>query len=199
MSNMSLMTFYESFNSTFQFIISKLSNQFYHHYELIFNISCIVSASSILRYSDIYIDCKREEENSMNFNSFYLYMNDFISASYGYDSQCQKWKYFLQTFTLSWLVFSLVCLINQMEDCIYHSYFFKYKNIYDCLRKLMVGFILANYCPKIYSTFLLTNCGHMIHNMLWTSYLHYNTNFPFLEHHFSKLKPILDRMKINLI
>ena len=40
----------------------------------------------------------------------------------------------------------------------------------------------------------MTTCGHMVHNMLWTSYLQYHNAFPFLENNIVKLKPILDRM-----
>lgn len=181
-----------------QYFIEKINILIYNNYELVFNLSSIFSASCILRYSDLYMDCKRQDVHLTPLRAIFYHVNDFLSASYGYDSQCLKWKYFMQTLTLLWLVISLVCLMNQVEDYVHHYHISKYKNVYDSLRKLMVGLIVTNYCSKIYSTFLLTSCGHMIHNMIWTSFLHYNTNFPFLEN-FSKMKPLFDSMKLNLL
>lgn len=187
-------------NSMTQLFFKKLKTQVYLHYESIFNLSSILTSSLILRYTDMYLDCKRDDCHSTNFQIVFLNVNDFFSASYGHDTNCLKWKYFTQTFALLWLVLSLVCFINQLEDYIHQSYFFsRYKCIYEPFRKILVGLIFANYCSKIYSTFLMTTCGHMVHNMIWTSYLQYHNAFPFLENNIVKLKPILDRMNLNLI
>ena len=134
--------------------------------EMIMNLMLLSVSTFTLKSMDENITCKR----SSNFPNLYI-IDDFWSATYGFDSECLQWKATVQSISLLSTIVSLIFLTNQCFDNFY-LYTKNYEIAQSMTRNFIISSILMNFVTKFYSSFLNTGFGHWFHGVILMYYYH---------------------------
>lgn len=145
-----------------------------HYDESILNCTLLGICVMVMKKMDEEINCKREDDQ----NWFFHRVEDFWTASYGYDTNCMQWKATVQTVCLFLQLLSLVFILNQPEDFFYQKPTWVYGS-YNTLKRILFAIIFSNFSTKIYATFFQTRLGHTMNTLFLTSYFYYYHNISF--------------------
>ena len=156
-------------------VLQNTKNFCLHYDESILNCTLLGISVFIMKKMDEEINCKRENDYG---NWFFHGVEDFWTASYGYDTNCMQWKSTVQMICLILQLISLIFLLNQSEDFFHQKHTWSYV-LHNSLQRILFAIIFSNFSTKIYATFFQTSLGHTMNTLFLTSSYYYYHNMSF--------------------